>query len=731
MRTWNRAVAWILIVALATPSAWAGRVAAVDEALRRAEAFAKRYEASRYDLDAFAKTLPPGAEPAFAFVRDQVRFEAYPGVLRGARTTFATRAGNAYDRSLLLADLLDRQGIPTRFALARLAPERTSALFERMFAPRSKEAGASGPPGTALPSSSGAFLERVSTRAARDYAALKKALGNDLPSRKTDSAAVRDEISDHVWVQAQVEGRWIDLDSAFADAKPGVSFAQDAKTLDAVPAEKYQRVTLRVRAETARGSKLEVETPLEATYAAVSLVDHDVYLTHLPGGSGLDGALDAGFAGREGSIWTPLLWIDDTGLQGKRIDFSDAAGGAARGAPPRGGLPFGSGGALGSSRSQLVSEWLEVVTTVPGRRDDVVRRTLFDRAPPGWSTGATRDLAALRPMPKIEGKPAPPQAIHDLRFTAGRHDLYTFGQAVLAMAKYLPGDGSKAAFNESLRMQDRLFPFAVQSFAVVAASDHLVVPAVNDSPDHLLYADTPRLFVFSAGVDPARGQYVDMDLRRDELRAVARTPSGEPGLVERRMWFGLLEGALEHETRALYVEASKETGFTGVASTSGALNGAALTAIRSREALPAAWGGSDALPVLDEAFSEGDLVVTGGAPGPGAFWAWWQVAPDGTTYAVGGGLNAGSVFGSWGGTGPATPIGPGTGYGEPPTPWPKDARPPRPASSREPAKRQAVPEYPAMQMLGTTLTFLANVLLAFLMGMSAFYIGMAIGLLLG
>src|SRR5688500_1254151 len=135
MKKWDRMVSAVLIGVILAPPGWA-RASAVEEVVRQAEELAKKFPAERYNLDAFAKTLAPGVEPAFALVRDRIRFEAYPGVFRGAGTTFYSEAGNSYDRSLLLADLLKRQGIQTRFALGRLSPERASMLFDRMFSPR-------------------------------------------------------------------------------------------------------------------------------------------------------------------------------------------------------------------------------------------------------------------------------------------------------------------------------------------------------------------------------------------------------------------------------------------------------------------------------------------------------------------------------------------------------------------------------------------------------------------
>ncbi|MBI4864791.1 MAG: hypothetical protein HY815_31725, partial [Candidatus Riflebacteria bacterium] len=81
------------------------------------------------------RLLGGDVERCFRFVRDHVDLEVYPGVLRGARGTLLGRAGNAADRSLLLAALLGRAH-PVRFAMGTLGPGRARALVTRMLTPR-------------------------------------------------------------------------------------------------------------------------------------------------------------------------------------------------------------------------------------------------------------------------------------------------------------------------------------------------------------------------------------------------------------------------------------------------------------------------------------------------------------------------------------------------------------------------------------------------------------------
>ena len=108
-----------------------------DELVTKVESWIQHTPEVRYSLTARAGALGSGVEPAFFFVRDRIRYEAYSGVLRGDQQTFLTRAGNSFDRSLLLAKLLKLNGLPTRFVNGQLSHADAERLFARIFEPPS------------------------------------------------------------------------------------------------------------------------------------------------------------------------------------------------------------------------------------------------------------------------------------------------------------------------------------------------------------------------------------------------------------------------------------------------------------------------------------------------------------------------------------------------------------------------------------------------------------------
>jgi transglutaminase-like putative cysteine protease len=596
--------------------------------VERAEATAREIPAARYDVAARARELESDVEAAFSLVRDEIRYEAYPGVLRGARGAYAARAGNAFDRSLLLAELLRHRGVPVRFASCRLPRAQAEQLFERIFEPAA--APASGEPQGRLARTEKAFQARVRTRALRDYAAIRGALGEELPTRGSPPRdAVLKEIENHVWVQAKREGSWLDLDSAFAGAEPGQSFCTAAQPVERLPAAARQMVALRVVTETLSGGALQRQTALEFRAAAEDLVDRQIFFTHAPGVGGI--GIKAAILGAD--TWTPALWVDGAFHIGEAVSFADVKGSERGSGPPSGGLGaiFGSGGALASERS-FVAEWLELELGFPDGSRELVRRTLVDRADAAWRAADSKDAAALRQLARDAEGLVAPRELHNVWLSAGRHDLAAYSEALRILFAWIGGNAGAEATDEPRKRTfgEVVWPVAMLNFAFLVRSDHFVVPALNDS-DHRFYADSPRIVIASTRREAKDGESarhsVQYDLRRDHLRGLARDADAERGVVERKLWFGALEGALEHETLAAL--GAGGDGVSPVSSTSALLSGTDAVVFRPGEAREELSADPETAARMARALDRGAvLVVPNGALADGRA-AWWEIARDG------------------------------------------------------------------------------------------------------
>jgi hypothetical protein len=581
-----------------------------------------------------AKTLPT-VDAAFAWVRDTVRFEAYDGILRGAPGTLSARAGNAPDRAMLLAALLQQKKIPVRLATGRLPEAQAERLYQRMFEPPPN---ATSPP--SISSEGDGLHDRILARAHRDDDAIRAALGNAAPTIAPQSHDdVLKEIERHAWVQANQDGRWVDLDPSFADSAVGRTYATAEQTYDAPPDVLMQKVTIRVTTDTLQHGALVKDVALEVTVPAYTLFDTPVYLAHTPPGMGkIFGSGDA---------WQPVLDVGGTATAGKPIAFTagaSAAGAATANPVAQAAGAFGTPApapATNPGGPAFVAEWLEFEIAFPDGRKDVTRRVLIDRGGTAWRHAATLDPSKLKDLARNADGLIAPQTLYNVWFSAGKHDLLAFATAARSVVNgVIPSrDPSSPSFEE------QAWPLGIRDLGWLIASDHVLVPSLNDTPGVRYYADSPRIFVWSIGPDPTgkSGKLsLESDLRRDTLRAVARDAAGAATIARHKLWFGALEGALETEMSSL----PNPDPANPLVTTSMLTESGRLVVFRPGDTVSASDPETRAR--AQGALAAGDTLVVPSAVLAGGVSGWWQIAHgDGTARAVlGDDLNAGGgIFG--------------------------------------------------------------------------------------
>jgi len=570
------------------------------------EKLIKTIPEARYDLEVRAKELGAGIDPVFALVRDEIRFESYAGVLRGASGTYLARAGNAADRSLLLALLLKLKGVPARFAMGRLSTENAERLFAHIFDPPRVAPAPAVPLAETSDAETAGLRERLYARARRDYGVVRSALGRNLPAITSPSRKnLLAELERHVWVQAQVDGRWIDLDTAFPDAVVGKAYTNADETTDALPEKLYQWVTLRVIGEKVADKSLSRETALEVSFYAVALLDAQIVLGHAQAprrGAGVWGAL-GGDEGNGAEDWIPVLWIDGDIYTGEPISF-------------------GTGG-----ESAFVAEWLEFELSFPDGSSEVNRRTLVDRAGAAWRKSGTLTADRLRPLLRNEAGVKAAQAAYNIWFTAGGHNALQYAKALNALAASLEPVQPGAA-QEKLPFEVQAWVFSVQNFGWLLMTDKVIIPALNESPGLRFYPDSPRISVFGVGLSPweeNEEMFLQTDLRRDHLRGVARKSGDEAAVAERKLWFGALEGALEHEMLAEQLAAIGGDPAS-VESTSALLGDDGVVVLSSGRPEKPQEVSPEAAARIDSALERGAILVAPRGALKKGEGAWWEIA---------------------------------------------------------------------------------------------------------
>jgi hypothetical protein len=164
-----------------------------------------------------------------------------------------------------------------------------------------------------------------------------------------------------------------------------------------------------------------------------------------------------------------------------------------------------------------------------------------------WRQAGSLDRNALRPLPRDEDGLLSPRDIHNIWFTSGAHDLPRYATLAKGVVRTQQDLVQGRAAYEDLSFDEQIRGVAAIGFLLPLLSDHLILPATNSEPSVRLYVDSLRITMFTLGVAQENKFSLQIDLRRDHLRGVPRHPSFDPAVVVRKIWFGALEGALEHE----------------------------------------------------------------------------------------------------------------------------------------------------------------------------------------
>ena len=564
----------------------------------------------RSPFDAKAKAAKLGADSAaiFAFVRDQIANEVYPGVLRGADGTLSAQAGNDLDKSLLLGTLLSEQQRHVRYAKCTLPENAARQRISAMFA---------GPAPQELPDQSQAFKDALiregiseqrsaelvkagkSASDALDQAAVQTAkadlgLVRDSLSQsglkatpQDNSAALLGEAKAHYWVQVQTEdsSRWQDFDPAFPAAKPNQTFCTPSQTYSELPAEAYQYVTFRVKNEYVEGGKLSSIVSFEHQFRAVQLYAQAILFWDLPDLSQISQSGDIAGA----SNFTPFLVVGDSVYPGREFALASKSGDPGK---------------------HFASQWLELEFVAPGRKS-VAERPIIDTVDPEQrakgTPSATGDLhfVALQLMQP-----------HAIAVSTGRLDPIQVAEAlgshldVDALARLAVNDASQNSSDETLEAIGPAENAAIVRLALklAGASDRaLVGPWKTDYPRARIFRDQPLVVIVTEGLRAsADGKPLlvgpSVDLGNNVVRVVPETSTW----AEQAFWLnvqaGLVDGALERDLVA-YLPVG-QVGSAPLPRSTGSLATSSIFALAQIQGLGhAASSGRNAVHILERQFA--------------------------------------------------------------------------------------------------------------------------------
>lgn len=604
-------------------------------------------ESSSFSVEKTAVAIGSNPAALFAYVHNHVRTQIYSGVLRGARGTLISGAGNSWDQALLLATMLRHQGKEVRFARVHLTPDMAAKVVDRMFTDAGRPRAPARKPlqvPESLQTARRATLAQVQADWQSAQSDLLQALDRAnlrLGDEASTEQQLQSEAADHLFVEYHEGDKWIPLDPIMEDA-PGASVPSAAAYAPEVPDSFYHHVTIRVWIDERHGQTLQQQEVLRFPTTAAALSGAQVLLSH---------KFDHDIAG--GWRATPMLQIDghwyaartfsEAGIiSAKPNSKEDLIGQAQQTVSQLGQVTalFNTDKKAAApppvaSQDGFTSETLEVEFSDPANHSEVVRRELIDRIGPVARANQTAASAPLTPLTVTNGVPVQLAGIYTLAFATGPLNPALPARRLSSAAGVI-GDlqalkDARAAQNGSLSSEDRQrlvrvlnqYPALLQGLAesTLALSQRLAGSIRIGGSPVLFYENTPRLVI--ASFDSTSG--LALDLRRNTVRAVARNSSAAD-LVRANLARSVADAAIEGD--ALMPKAPGRVAAIDIFERA-RTQGVRLVALRGGASLNSLQVSPLARARMATAGAGALLVAPERTPAAGpSHFAWWNLNPS-------------------------------------------------------------------------------------------------------
>ena len=580
------------------------------------------YSAGAASVDEVSTALG-STQAIFDFVARDIRYEPYSGVLRGPDDTLAGRAGNSADQALLLARLLEAAGVEHRFAFGPIDPAVSEALLasagvDRETAREAVLRGMSGrlPGDTEVPLATDAgdddgveqWVTDQVTGTAELIATEMWAAGIDLAAGFSEVPDT--EVDQHVWVQARVDGEWVDLDPSLSSSEMGQSLATAAETTADVPEELHHIVELAVVGEHLADGALVAEDLLTVSGMAWEFAGQPIVI-----GNADEAALPV-VAGRFEAVldvatYRPLISVGESAYVGRPFTLGAGSEGSMGGL---GGGFFDPGAAA----PEATGQWVELRMTAPGQEPVTVRREVFDRVGPGGRTAGDIDLADLASLTLVDGGDPSAPLIADLEQVSFLV-LATSAPAFEGPVRELDADVAEAL---------SIVPLAHHEATEIASHDVLARTGLRpfvDAPN--VTALTSSLTVDDAGT-PSIATAIDIWHRSRGVLPVAGLEAPDDPAIYPGVLAHVTERLLAGEARP---EAGRQFFSVGALFDAAAAQGIGLEVLDSADAVGALPYPESARLLLERSLAEGWRAIVPERPvsiADGERVGWWLVDPE-------------------------------------------------------------------------------------------------------
>jgi len=666
---------------------YAQATAQLDRFMKVVEELRSKIDRSQFDLDALLDTLDYDPEQIIRFVTDEIAFEQYPGVLRGAKGTLMSRAGNALDQSVLLATLLRNAGVDARISRGTLSTNDAHRLLDRMFLPRParppvgdlqemeeliQQADGSGgefgaeaaDPGTGRLPDIGdqekglhATAQRITAEFQNRLRAAGITLGDPDTSRKLAT-----EAQDYFWVEYRLAaaGPWETAHPAFGDdAAPNVQTS--ATIQDSIPPELQQRVRLDVEIEQQLNGRLTRKKVMAGwERPTANLIGVQMSYVNVP--SGMKDAAD--FAdpeevARKSNFFIPVFngslppGAQLFDLDGVTIP-PEAAGSLASGVVKQVGEKteaaasalsgLGAKSASGEKQADirsLTGAWLTYTLIAPGEAEKTIRRTLFDPIGPDGRNG-NHLVSSAGELDSVQATLTLAQRVTFMISPCDYPPAYTVDQSLEQLLH------ARLLWQSLLELQygkNAVEPSPEAWKSAQRTPEFMLFPVtetyLQNTPKLVSYEAAPSIIGSWSGLkleSDQLSQTFSTDIVFQGRRTLEAGADGPQPAVNEAMMSGIWETA--NERLAVLASGLNDVTPVGAVDTlqSAQQNGVRMVAISSKN--PAAVSALDVPPMMkssiEAALAQGYAVLAPERVTAGMFPGWWRVDPmTGATLGMG------------------------------------------------------------------------------------------------
>lgn len=373
-------------------------LAQLDESMALIQELRDRIDRTAFDIEALGFELFfAEAEELTEWMRTNIAYQPYAGLLRGAEGTLLARAGNALDQAMLLASLMNQAGYEARIALGKLNDEQaaqllasTSAAPERDYSElRAAFEGVAGVDVDAIFDSQPDPNRLAQTEVLSGQ--LIAALGGHGLDLAAEQPWLLAEAADYAWVEYQLAGEAWQSAHPAAQFLEGVELEAESRLESSIPEELQHRVRIEVLVESLMGQELKVQSVMPAwERPAANTIGVVIDYSNVPNTAGEYD--DIATVIHESEFWVPTFMggmpegaqaFDMVGALLSPEDAANPMAGVFRSV--RGGFmdAIGALGGLGGGpqgeAAALTAQWLVVTLVAPGGKEREFRRTVFDR----------------------------------------------------------------------------------------------------------------------------------------------------------------------------------------------------------------------------------------------------------------------------------------------------------------------------------------------------------------